>query len=310
MNRTFKHTFLCLMAAAALFLASCGKNVPLTPPIDQNILRFGTEESFDVVTWNLQTFPLSQASMETIAHIITQMEADVIALQEIMDYNSFHELVGMIPHYEGFVYNATNSYRLAYLYDTRTVEVQNVYTIYTGQTHPFPRAPYVMECSFKGEPVILINNHLKAFGDNYIDEDDPWDEEYRRRLACQLLDQYIVENFPNDRVIVLGDLNDQIAEPREYNVFLAFLDKPDEYKFTDMDIALRPTYNNVSYPTYLSHIDHILITNELFDAFDAPDAICRVIRVDEYMGTWQNYATMVSDHRPLGVRLYLDYGRK
>jgi len=196
MNRTFKHTIILLMAVAGLFLASCGRNIPLTPPIEQNILRFGTEESFDVVTWNLQTFPASQASMETIARIIPQMEADVIALQEIMDYNAFHELVGMIPHYSGFIYNATNSYRLAYLYDTRTVEVQNVYTIYNGQTNPFPRAPYVMECSFKGEPVVLINNHLKAFGDNYIDEDDPWDEEYRRRLACQLLDQYIVQNFP------------------------------------------------------------------------------------------------------------------
>jgi len=105
-------------------------------------------------------------------------------------------------------------------------------------------------------------------------------------------------------------MNDQIAEPREYNVFLSFLDKPEEYKFADMDIALRPTYNNVSYPTYLSHIDHILITNELFDAFDAPDAVCRVIRADEYMGTWQHYAALVSDHRPLGVRLYLNYGRK
>ena len=29
-----------------------------------------------------------------------------------------------------------------------------------------------MDLNFNGHNVFLINNHLKAFGDNYIDEDD------------------------------------------------------------------------------------------------------------------------------------------
>ena len=43
----------------------------------------------------------------------------------------------------------------------------------------------------------------------------------RRRLACQKLDNYISISI-DKKVIVLGDMNDQIAEPEDYNVFLVF----------------------------------------------------------------------------------------
>ncbi len=302
MKKSLGYTLLPLLAAIALF--SCGTNTPLVPGDDESILSFGSDQSLEIVTWNLRTFPLDQASIQTIAQIIPQMRADIIAFQEIMDSSAFHELANLIPNYSAHIYNATSSYRLAYLYDTRVVRVNDVYTIYEGQTNPFPRAPYVLDFDFQGRNFKVINNHLKAYGDNYIDESDPWDEECRRRLACQMLDQYIVENLPNDNVIVVGDMNDQIAEPEEYNVFQVFLGKPEEYRFADMHIALAPTYNNVSYPPYVSHIDHILVTNELFDALDNANSVCRVIRVDEFMGSWQNYFNQISDHRPLGVKLF------
>lgn len=306
MNKPLRYMLLPLLAAILLALTACGTNTPLVPPDDENFLSFGSDESFEIVTWNLRTFPLDQSSLQTIAQIIPQMNVDVIAFQEIMDYTAFFELANLIPNYSAYVYDATSTYRLAYLYDTRVIQVNNAYTIFEGQTNPFPRAPYVLDVSFKGHELIMINNHLKAFGNNHIDENDIWDEEYRRRLACQMMDQYIAQNFPDDKVIVVGDMNDQIAEPREYNVFQVFLDKPQEYRFADMPIALIPTYNTVSYPASLSHIDHIMITNELFGTLDREDSECRVIRVDSYMGTWQNYSNQVSDHRPLGLKLYLD----
>jgi endonuclease/exonuclease/phosphatase family metal-dependent hydrolase len=302
MNRSLRLTLLPLLAAIALF--SCGTNTPLVPPEDDAILNFGTDASLEIVTWNLRTFPLDTASIQTIAQIIPQMKADVIAFQEIMDYTAFNELASLIPNYSAHIYTATNTYRLAFLYDTRVIQVNDAYTIFEGDTNPFPRAPYILDFDFQGQNFKVINNHLKAYGNNHIDETDPWDEEYRRRLACQMLDQHITQNLPNDKVIVVGDMNDQIAEPPEYNVFQVFLDKPGEYRFADMPIALAPTYNNVSYPSYVSHIDHIMVTNELFSALDAADSVCRVIRVDEYMGNWQNYSDQISDHRPLGVKLF------
>ncbi|MDD3536272.1 MAG: endonuclease/exonuclease/phosphatase family protein [Candidatus Cloacimonetes bacterium] len=296
--------FYLLFLAAFFLLFSCGENHKLTPPPSgDSILLFGSDNTLDIITWNLQTFPLAPSTIDLLADIIPQMQAEVIAFQEIMDAASFYELADRLPEYEAFVYNATASWRLAYLYDKRSISVKNAYTIYNGQSNPFPRPPYVLEMSYAGKDYYLINNHFKALGDNYIDETDPWDEEVRRRLASALLDQYIREHLDNERVVVLGDLNDQIQEPIESNVFMPFLSRPDEYLFATMSIAQNPSPDIVSYPSYNSMIDHILISNELFSEYSLAGEICRVIRVENYVGGLSRYYNTISDHRPVGIRL-------
>ncbi|SVD40514.1 uncharacterized protein METZ01_LOCUS393368, partial [marine metagenome] len=58
-------------------------------------------------------------------------------------------------------------------------------------------------------------------------------------------------------------------------------------------------------PTWPSHLDHILITNELFDELDNSDI--QTIKIDEYLdGGWNEYDQNISDHRP--VALKLDFG--
>lgn len=287
-------------------LVSCGTNTNITPPdgTDTGALQFGTSDGFEVVTWNLRTFPaLTPNTRDLLAQIVPLMQVEVIAVQEIMDLSAFMELAALIPHYNAFVYSATSTYRLGFLYDSRTVQVNDQYTIFNGDTNPFPRAPYVLDITWMGNDMLIVNNHLKAYGNNHIDETDPWDEEYRRRLACQKLDQHIRTNWDDKKVIVLGDFNDQIQEPEEYNVFMSFLSRPDEYLFADMSIAQNPASASVSYPTSFSHIDHIMITNELFDAFANPGSSCRVINVENWMGSWSNYSTQISDHRPLGLSI-------
>jgi len=61
-----------------------------------------------------------------------------------------------------------------------------------------------------------------------------------------------------------------------------------------------------SYPTWPSHLDHILITDELFANFQNFNSLVSVIRIDDYMGTWSNYENIISDHRPIGLKL--DFG--
>ncbi|MDP2173936.1 MAG: hypothetical protein Q8J62_09200, partial [Candidatus Cloacimonadaceae bacterium] len=156
-----------LVLVMLLLAVSCGTNTKLTNPDDQDVLLFGSDDSFDAVTWNLRTFPLiNPGTLEVLAQMIPLMKVDMIAFQEIMDYSAFMQLAGMIPHYNAYVYTATTSYRLAYLYDSRTVEVRDQYTIFNGETNPFPRAPYVLEITWQGKDIVLINNHLKAMGNN------------------------------------------------------------------------------------------------------------------------------------------------
>jgi len=286
-----------------LALVSCGKNTVLNPDDnDPTAISFGTLNTLDIVTWNLKTFP-EGTDLASLKQMISALNAEVIAFQEIMDYNAFMDLAAEIPYYSACVYSATDSYRLAYMYDTRSVTVNNQYSILENDSNPFPRPPYILDITWNNNNYILINNHFKAYGDNYIDENDSWDEEMRRRLACQKLENYISTTLQDKKVIVLGDLNDQIAEPDDYNVFLSFLHKPEEYYFADMPIALSPTYSTVSYPSSLSHIDHILITNELFSDFENAGSYCRTILAENWMLSWNTYSSTISDHRPVGIRI-------
>ncbi|HPF09442.1 MAG TPA: endonuclease/exonuclease/phosphatase family protein [Candidatus Cloacimonadota bacterium] len=297
----FKYLLLILLT---LILVSCGQNNKLTPPpTDEVGLLFGSPETLDIVSWNLKTFPLTNNTVNLLRDIIPQMNVDVIAFQEVMEQSQFYALAEAMPDYEAYVYNATSSYRLAYLYDSRTVTVNDAYTIFNGQSNPFPRPPYILDINFANQNYLIINNHFKALGDNFIDETDDWDDEYRRRLASTLLEEYIRENFNNDRVVMLGDLNDQIQEPTETNVFLPFLNRPDDYLFTTMPIATNPTPNTVSYPSYNSILDHILISDELFSDFALAGNYCRVIRVENHVGGLSAYYSLISDHRPIGIRL-------
>ena len=87
-----------------------------------------------------------------------------------------------------------------------------------------------------------------------------------------LLKEYIDDNLPSNKVIVLGDLNDDIAESTQNNVFQNVLDNTENYYFADYNIANESSVN-WSYPTWPSHLDHILITNELFDELDNSEVL-------------------------------------
>lgn len=284
-------------------ISSCGKNQDFTPPVVEIPTKFGTHETLDVITWNLKEFPLTENTIPYLVDIIPILDVEVIAFQEIMDATPFYTMAQQIPGYQGSVYDYSGGWKLAYLYKTTSIQVNDTYTIFSGDSNPFPRPPHVLDFTFADKDYFIINNHFKALGDNFIDETDPWDEEVRRRLASTKLEEYIRINMPNDRVILVGDLNDQIQEPPATNVFLPFLERPEEYLFATMPIALNPTPNTVSYPRYNSMIDHILITNELFESFEAAGSICQAIRAEEFLGGLTAYYNELSDHRPVGIRL-------
>ena len=66
-----------------------------------------------------------------------------------------------------------------------------------------------------------------------------------------------------------------------------------------MEIA-QGSNSDWSYPNWPSHLDHILITNELFDMFD----YIETIRIDHFMdGGFNEYDQYVSDHRPVALKI-------
>jgi endonuclease/exonuclease/phosphatase family metal-dependent hydrolase len=269
-------------------------------------LHFGTDSTFEVLSWNIEWFPKNgQATADSVKTILQSLAADVYALQEIDDTTLLKQVVSTIP---GYACHFKSSYYggLAYVYNTNTVQVNAKYEIYTSQPYwnAFPRSPQVLALTFNNEEYVIIDNHLKCCGDGVIDVNDTSDEENRRLRAINLLKTYIDSIFSNEKVIVVGDWNDLLTDPTHNNVFNSFLNDSD-YLFVDFPIALGNSAN-FSFPTWPSHLDHILISDELFADFSKPNSKLSCIRIDDYMSSWSAYDYNISDHRPIGIKLEVD----
>ena len=266
-------------------------------------LTFGDDNSFDIATWNIEWFPKNdQATINYVTQIIDLLDLDILAIQELDDTTMFDQMLEDLPAYSGY-YQSSWFAGLAYVYKTQSVEINDIYEIYTTSPYwnAFPRSPMVMDINFRGENYVIINNHFKCCGDGIIDFDDISDEENRRYTAINLIKEYIDTNFSNNNVIVLGDLNDNIAEASSNNVFQEVIEDSTYYRFADLEIA-QGSSSEWSFPNWPSHLDHILITDELFSSENNLEV--QTIKIDEYLeGGWSEYDQNISDHRPVAMKL-------
>jgi endonuclease/exonuclease/phosphatase family metal-dependent hydrolase len=268
-------------------------------------ITFGTDSTFEVVTWNIEWFPKNGTiTVDSVSKIIEALDVDLIGIQEVDDTTVCRQMINDLPGYSLFMDDVWFA-GLAYVYKTSSISIQSIYKIY--DTYPFwntfPRSPLVIELTFMGEAIIVINNHFKCCGDGLLDAGDSSDEEARRLEASSLLKQYIDVNFPSSRVIVIGDLNDVLTDGNANNVFQPFLDDPANYLFADETIANNASID-WSFPGWPSHLDHILITNELFNEFSNAGSDIQTIKIDNFMsGGLTAYDNYISDHRPVGLKI-------
>lgn len=273
------------------------------PKIEYEKLTVGEEHTLEIMTWNIQNFPKHEFTIDYAANVINAVDADIIGLQEMESDSAFFCLLKQLndlDKHNWSGYRANRNYwkqELAYIYKTNLIGVDKVYEIFYGDHKPFPRSPLVMEFTFAEQEIIIINNHFKAM---------PGPEnEMRRKNAVIKLDKYILENHSEKNVIVLGDLNDTLTDLPEENVFTTFLHKPEEYRFVDLEIAKNDSAD-WSYPywKYRGHIDHIIISNELYDEFDKAGSFVKVITIDKFMeGGGDSRWKYITDHRPVVTKL-------
>lgn len=276
--------------------------------VDSNyISTFGTSYTLDVITWNIENFPKTELTVDYLVDIITNINVDVIAIQEIEDEVAFNLLVNLLgPNWDGYISNSSYYGNLGYLINSETVSIVSPPGIILEEYENIfvYRMPYMLEFIFNEKQFIVINNHFKCCGDGVISEDDYWDEEFRRLQASSLLKEYVSGHLSEEKVIILGDLNDEITDSTSDNVFIDFLSSALFY-FTDFDIAHGPS-DNWSYPDWPSHIDHIIINNPLFDSFYHSNSHVSTLMIDEsIIGGWEKYNAEISDHRPVGLKLYI-----
>lgn len=258
-------------------------------------VNFGTTETLDIVTWNIENYPKqNELTTEYVSNFINSMnDVDVIALQEISNQESFFNIISLLIDngWEGFRSENTNNQELSFLINTEHLNIlSQPYEILSDEEYYFAyRPPYVIDIEFNNQTFHIVNVHLKCCDGS----------EQRRAISSQYLKEYIDQNLSFDNVIVLGDFNDDITEPANQNVFINFLNDTANYRFADIDIA-EGTPNNWSFPGWPSHLDHILISNEVFGY----QLNVETIKLDNYMvGGWGRYDSYVSDHRPVGINL-------
>ena len=273
--------------------------------IAQNLddLSFGDDNSLDIATWNIEWFPKNdQITVDYVTEIISLLEFDILSIQELDDTSMFNQMLESLPEYSGY-YESNWFAGLAYIYKNDIVEINDIYEIYTTSPYwnAFPRSPMVIDLNFMEENYFIINNHFKCCGDGVLDYEDPSDEENRRYTAINLIKDYVDINLTNNKVIILGDLNDDIAEPPINNVFQEVLEDSNHYLFVDLPIA-EGSSSDWSFPNWPSHLDHILITNEIFDEYNSLEV--NTIKIDEYLeGGWNQYDQNISDHRPVAMKI-------
>ena len=285
---------LVVVILAPLWFISCKDNRPVPlEETDLDVLACLAETdtaTLDVMTWNVRTFPMdSTRTIDQLAYIIQQQDPDVIAFQEISTNAVFSKLLNSLSGWEGFLH-VNGDLNLGFLYKSSEISLVNEPEVwFEDDFDAFKRPPLVINLRHKtGIEWILINVHLKCCSGE--------ENELKRRKAAEKLKIHIDEHYYDEPLMVLGDFNGSIAGVSDSdNVFIDFVNDTANYKFADMEIA-RGSAIDWSYPAWPSHIDHILITDELFDH------IYETITLpyDQCDG---RYFNTISDHRAVMVRM-------
>jgi len=97
-----KRNVLLLVLAIVLTLSvlSCGTNSKITNPVTADTIgaAIGTPETFDLVTWNIENFPLhNPETTNLLKTLIPNLKVDCIAVDEIASTSSLASLMSQIP---------------------------------------------------------------------------------------------------------------------------------------------------------------------------------------------------------------------
>lgn len=243
------------------------------------------ESTFEIVTWNVEQYPLDVDTPGAIKTTLDTMKVDIIAFQEVKTPDNLIEaVIDSLPDWE-FVYaDVRYDLEIGFAYrPSEIVSIESLELLYPDSSNAFPREPVFTTIEHvSGLKVNLINIHLKCCDNG----------EERRAIASQLLKEYMDNNLANEATILLGDFNDEIDD--DNSPFTNFIEDNANYRFADMEIATGSS-EFWSYPSYGpegSHIDHILISDELFDL----EVETRTLTLDDCIS---RYDYNVSDHLPV-----------
>ena len=138
--------------------------------------------------------------------------------------------------------------------------------------------------SENNEKFSIINLHMKCCDSGL----------HRRKKAAEMLYDYLNEQLYSNKVIVLGDWNDDLKDEEGAHCFDKFL-ADNKYFFPTLDITYDKEQATYPKEPYVSFLDHILVSKNLFSS----GYNIQTIRLDEFMGGFEVYENYISDHLPV-----------
>jgi len=278
----------------------CGSNIQSKYSF-LDIPALGKESTLDIMTWNMERFPLKgDSTMQAVAEIIADLDVDIIGVQEVIKIGDFAKMMSWLPQYD-FILSKHSSFL-----EQAIIFKKNMFTV-LGQDEPFAmddyffagRPPLVVDflyhCGSVKQKICIVNMHLKCCGDGL----------YRRQQSMKQLHGFLSNkmNIGDKNIVVIGDWNDEIQDSGIYQSFSSFINDKENFLFVTEKIVNDPKQQ--SYPTWPSFLDHIMISSGYFDIYEELGVI-RSVNIDEWIGGWSQYESLISDHRPILLSLPLE----
>ena len=263
---------------------------------DSSITPRGTDTTLEVVAWNIQNFPKDgDSTINRLRAAILRLDLDIYGIQEISDTLAFDRLVSGLSDYAGLYSNddyGSFYMKTGVIYRRDVVQVSNVHQLFWwSDSVTRPPLEMLVTATHNGHTFDfnLIVLHLKA------GSSDP--DQAQRRVTCRLLKEHIDEQLAGGGehdFVVIGDWNDRLDDPHQWNVFQQFLDDSLDYRFLTW-----PFRSNSYYATHIgsgSVIDHIMVTADALEEYGAGETT--TLRLDDEM---YRYEQVISDHRPVAA---------
>jgi endonuclease/exonuclease/phosphatase family metal-dependent hydrolase len=302
-----------LLSCVLGVLVGCGGAVDEDEVVDTSQLAYtvpakGTATTLDVATYNLEWFGDATSGptdntlqRQNVADVIAGADLDIWGLQEVVSAAQFTTLKSSLPGYAGFLsneasvtsgssYYTSTEQKLGFLYKTSMATVQSAKLILTSSDYDFAGRPPMevkLSVTLNGSTatLVVIVLHSKALSDA---------ASYQRRLnASAALKSYLDTTYPTQKVLVLGDYNDDLDQSIAGGAspYANFLADPARYQFATQSISDAGISTTASGG---ATIDHILLTNEMAGTLllDSPLAY----RVNTYI---TSYSTTTTDHYPV-----------
>lgn len=249
------------------------------PSLDTNDL--------EIITWNCEFFPTANDStIIALSEIIKDLDADIIAFQEIRKAAWFEKLMERLPNYNYIISLQASFMDLATIYKKDLFNFKNHMELFTDNDYNFAgRPPLQLDLVEKssGKEISIINLHMKCCDSGL----------QRRKKASQMLHEHFDLKLNNkSNVIILGDWNDDLKDLPKEHCFTPFLND-ERFYFANHDIVY--DIGQASYPKepYVSFLDHILVTKNLISKQVS------TLPIDNWMNGYDVYESYISDHKPV-----------